>query len=59
VGKLSFNDTQLCDNTMALVQAVLRAKPPAAKGKYVRSIYLSSTMGPGVPIDPVSVEAKA
>jgi len=54
VGKLSFPHPKLVDNAQALIQAVLRAKPPAAKGKYVRSIYISSTMGPGVPVDPVS-----
>jgi large subunit ribosomal protein L1 len=57
LGKLSFQDTQLVDNANALIHAVLRAKPAAAKGKYVRSVYLSSTMGPGVPVDTSDVEA--
>jgi len=57
LGKLSFNDEQLQDNAMALVQAVVRAKPATAKGKYLISIHLASTMGPGVPVDPVSMEA--
>jgi large subunit ribosomal protein L1 len=57
VGKLSFGDQQLMENTHTLVQAVLRAKPATAKGKYVRTIYLASTMGPGVQIDPAAVEA--
>jgi large subunit ribosomal protein L1 len=57
VGKLSFEDSQLLDNLQALVQAVLRAKPAAAKGKYVHSIYVASTMGPGVAIDPAVLEA--
>jgi large subunit ribosomal protein L1 len=39
-----------------LIESVLKAKPAAAKGKYVRSIALSSTMGPGIRIDPASVE---
>ncbi len=56
VGRISFDPTKLVDNAQALIQAVLRAKPPAAKGKYVRSIHISSTMGPGVPVDPASVE---
>ncbi len=56
VGKLSFDHARLVDNAQALIQAVLRAKPPAAKGRYVRSIHISSTMGPGVPVDPASVE---
>ncbi len=58
VGKLSFDDAKLVDNTKTLFQAVLRAKPPAAKGKYMRSLYLASTMGPGVPVDAVGVEAE-
>jgi large subunit ribosomal protein L1 len=57
VGKLSFDDKQLSENTEALVQAVIKAKPAAAKGKYVQSIYLASTMGPGVAIDPAAVDA--
>jgi len=57
VGKLSFEDNQLLDNLQALVQAVMRAKPAAAKGRYVLSIYVASTMGPGVAIDPAIVEA--
>ncbi len=57
VGKLSFEDDKLRDNTQALVQAVIKAKPAAAKGKYVRSIHLASTMGPGVAIDPAAVDA--
>jgi large subunit ribosomal protein L1 len=59
VGKLSFDDTKLVDNANAVMQAVVRAKPSAAKGKYVRSIYLSSTMGPSVALDPASVESTA
>ncbi len=57
LGKLSFKDEQLADNAKALFQAVVQAKPPAAKGKYLVSIHLASTMGPGVAVDPVSVEA--
>ena len=57
LGKLSFNDEQLTDNAKALVQAVVQAKPPAAKGKYLVSIHLASTMGPSVAVDPVSMEA--
>ena len=56
VGRMSFDDKKIADNTLAVVHAVLRAKPPAAKGKYVESIYLCSTMGPSIAVDPVSVE---
>jgi large subunit ribosomal protein L1 len=51
IGKLSFDAAQLEENARALIDAVLRAKPAAAKGKYVRSAYLSSTMGPGITLD--------
>ncbi len=59
VGKLSFDDNQLLENTRTLLQAVMKAKPSAAKGKYVKSVYVSSTMGPGVAIHPEEVEAVA
>jgi large subunit ribosomal protein L1 len=51
VGKLSFPAEKLVDNAMTVISSVMRAKPSAAKGKYVRGITLSSTMGPGVPLD--------
>ena len=51
VGKLSFDTEKLCENTVALIAAILRAKPAAAKGKYVLGISLSSTMGPGLKLD--------
>ncbi len=57
VGKVSFGPEKLFDNAKALIDSVLKAKPPAAKGKYVTSIALSSTMGPGVRVDLASVEA--
>jgi len=56
VGKLSFDDGKLSDNTTVLVHAVLRAKPAAAKGKYLKSMHIASTMGPGVEVDPAEVE---
>jgi large subunit ribosomal protein L1 len=59
VGKVSFDESKLADNTLAVIHAVLRAKPSAAKGKYVQSIYLCSTMGPSIAVDPVSVEIPA
>ncbi len=51
VGKTSFATQKLVDNAHALVDSVVRAKPAAAKGKYLKSVTLSSTMGPGVTID--------
>jgi large subunit ribosomal protein L1 len=56
VGKVSFGEQQLVENTEALLAAVQRAKPSTAKGKYVRSVTLSSTMGPGIPVDPAAAE---
>jgi len=52
IGKRSFSATEIRDNARALVQALIRAKPSTAKGTYLKSITLSSTMGPGVRIDP-------
>jgi len=51
LGKLSFGTEQLSSNTLSLIGAVMRAKPAAAKGKYVLGISLSSTMGPGLKLD--------
>jgi large subunit ribosomal protein L1 len=59
IGKVSFGPDKLLDNARVLIESILKAKPPAAKGKYVRSIALSSTMGPGVRVDLASVEAHA
>jgi large subunit ribosomal protein L1 len=55
IGKVSFAEAALADNALALIQALLRAKPSTAKGIYLRSITMSSTMGPGVRVDPQSV----
>jgi large subunit ribosomal protein L1 len=57
IGKVSFGAEKLFDNAKALIDSVLKAKPAASKGKYVKSIALSSTMGPGVRVDLGSVEA--
>ena len=51
VGKLSFEPQKLIDNATVVITSIVRAKPAAAKGKYIRSTTLSSTMGPGVPLD--------
>jgi len=55
VGKLSFEVDQLSENARELAQVLLKLKPTAAKGTYFKSIYLSSTMGPGIKIDNNSV----
>ncbi|MFI7021503.1 50S ribosomal protein L1 [Micromonospora sp. NPDC049900] len=52
IGKASFSENQLVDNYAAVLDEVLRAKPSAAKGKYLKKVTLTTTMGPGVPIDP-------
>jgi large subunit ribosomal protein L1 len=57
VGKVSFGAEQLAENAKALITSVIKAKPATAKGRYVHTIVISSTMGPSVPIDPASVEA--
>jgi large subunit ribosomal protein L1 len=59
VGRISFPAQNLIENAQALVESVVKAKPAAAKGKYVKSVTISSTMGPGVKIDAASVEAAA
>jgi large subunit ribosomal protein L1 len=58
VGKIAFTPQQLSENAESLIQAVRKAKPPAAKGKYVRSIYISSTMSPSIQLDPGVAEIK-
>jgi large subunit ribosomal protein L1 len=52
IGKTSFDDRALLENYAAVIDELVRAKPPAAKGRYIRSITMASTMGPGVKIDP-------
>jgi large subunit ribosomal protein L1 len=59
IGKVSFGAEKLLDNAKILIDSVIKAKPAAAKGKYVKSIALSSTMGPGVRVDLTSVEDHA
>jgi len=55
IGKVSFTPDQLVDNARELIQTIVKLKPTAAKGTYVRSIYLSSTMSPGVQVETKSV----
>ncbi len=59
VGKISFAPDKLVENATVVITSVLRAKPSAAKGKYMKGVYLSSTMGPGVPLDITAIEAAA
>ena len=58
VGKIAFTPEQLRDNTAAIIAAVRKAKPAAAKGKYVRSIFISSTMSPSIQLDSALAETK-
>jgi large subunit ribosomal protein L1 len=57
VGKISFTSDKLVDNASTVISSVVKAKPAAAKGKYIKGCYLSSTMGPGVSIDTQALEA--
>jgi large subunit ribosomal protein L1 len=52
IGKASFSEEALIDNYAAVLDEVLRSKPSAAKGKYLRKVFVTTTMGPGIPIDP-------
>src|ERR1700744_5000137 len=58
VGKISFSSAKLVENASSLIPAVLKAKPSAAKGKYVKSATVCSTMGPGISIDVAELTAK-
>ncbi len=57
-GKIQFDEKSLYENAKALIDAVVRAKPPSSKGKYVKSVSLSSTMSPGIWIDETTLESK-
>jgi large subunit ribosomal protein L1 len=59
VGKASFSVANLVENAQALLSAILRAKPAAAKGSYLRSVAVSTTMGPGVRVDPAAARVAA
>jgi large subunit ribosomal protein L1 len=58
VGKINFETPKLIENASSLIQAVIKAKPAAAKGKYVKSVTICSTMGPGVHLDVTAFNAK-
>jgi len=57
IGKVSFEEDKLYDNMAALVEAVKKARPATAKGTFIRNITLTSTMGPGIKVDPVQAQA--
>ena len=59
VGKASFSEDQIAGNVRALIDAVQKAKPAGAKGTYIKRIAISSTMGPGVKVEPQSIAASA
>ncbi|MEG2218603.1 MAG: 50S ribosomal protein L1, partial [Muribaculaceae bacterium] len=56
IGKVSFTTEQIKDNTKEFVNALLKLRPATAKGTYLRSVYLSSTMSPGLKIETKSIE---
>jgi large subunit ribosomal protein L1 len=55
IGKLSFDTDKLIDNARTVIDSVIKAKPPSSKGKYLKKLHVSSTMGVGIPIDVSSV----
>ena len=57
IGKISFAADRLIANAHALMDSIVKAKPPAAKGRYLKSVTMTSTMGPGVDIDTSHAEA--
>ncbi len=56
VGRKSFDEQQLLDNASAYIQTIVKARPATAKGRYIKSVYISTTMGPGIKVDPGSVD---
>jgi len=58
IGKVSFTAEKIAENAREFIQTIIRLKPAAAKGTYIRSVYLSSTMSPGIRIDPKAMEEK-
>jgi large subunit ribosomal protein L1 len=54
VGKRSFNETAITENSSKLIEAIIQAKPPQVKGRFLGSLTISTTMGPGVKLDPAA-----
>jgi large subunit ribosomal protein L1 len=59
VGKVSFSEQNLLDNASSLLDSLVRAKPPAAKGSYLLNVTVSTTMGPGIQVDPTTIHRQA
>ncbi len=57
IGKVSFTEEQLADNFKALTDAIVKARPAAVKGQFLKSVTLTSTMGPGVKVNPIKLQA--
>ena len=57
IGKVSFTPTQMVENAREFINTLIKLKPATAKGTYIKSIYLSSTMSPGIKVDAKSVDA--
>jgi len=55
VGKVSFGSEKLAENFQTLMSAIIKAKPQAAKGQYMKSVVLTTTMGPGVKVNPAKI----
>ena len=55
IGKTSFDERKLLENYAAVMEEIIRAKPSVAKGRYIRSVTMTSTMGPGIKVDPARV----
>jgi large subunit ribosomal protein L1 len=56
VGKASFDESKLTDNAKAVLESILKAKPASSKGKYLKNVTISTTMGPGIKMDTAAIE---